>query len=760
MITDDRRARGYPDGDRIERIVAVHTDRAPAYGPAENSIMTTTHVVRHRDVHDDATDIPIGKPIAFTTVAILDDEDRRVTPGVTGELVIAGHGVALAYLGDPAETARRFSQVTGGQLAPRRYYRTGDRAREDAEGLLRFQGRFDRAIKLNGIRIEPGEIEAVLESHPLIAVILIGTENGREQLARAYATADGRPLTGAGFRRATEGRLLATMVPSIACHTDQLPMGSTGKVNLAAVRQLIAARVGDAWPLKIQDDSLLAEIGQLLGQPLLAVEQDLLNARMTSLDAVRLATRLTQRWCTSVTALDVFRLRTVAALHRLAAERTHAPKTPIFGGSNIDDEVPLTRAQRRFLFSESSTPGDEDNMVAEIYLISGPLDSGALEEAIRRVMVQHPLLRTTFPLRDGVPVQRLMPLEEIASPLTVVGAPQVAGASLREVAQRFADGCWGAAAFRLNQEPPLRTRVCRLGDDRHLFAIQAHHSVIDGRSEIIVLRDVTATHADVLAGRSPRPVTRPAYADFGAWERENVDRWIAEGIPHWRQVLGDAPPSFLPPPPVAEQAPCRTIGRSIDAQTGAWLSRAASRRGGPSVSGLITATALALKRTLSVSDMCLGMVTDRRMDPEFDDVVGYIANPVVVSVRAASYRDPGEVLAATAATVLAALQHAMTPFDEVVRILRPPRARHPWFQALTLLQGPRPSGELAPGTTLVSVPTQSRLTRREWTVQAFPDSEGGWRLVSDGRQGTLDDATAGRLAEELESAVIELSKGR
>jgi mycobactin peptide synthetase MbtE len=733
------------------------------YGPAENSLITAAHVVRSQDLAETATDVPIGKPVPLTSVALIDESGALARPGETGELVTGGDGVALEYLGNPAETAQRFFTVTTGSMRPGRYYRTGDLASLDADGLLHYRGRIDRQVKLNGIRIEPGEVEAVIESHRQItgcAVTIVETVPGRAQLACAYTTVDGDPVEEEQVRQSAGQRLLATMVPAIICHVDRLPVGDTGKVDIAAIQDLIATRLAE--PGRSSDpgpsrDSLLTEIRALLGRPALTYQDDLLGAGMTSLDAVRLAARLGTRFGTDVTAVDIFRLRTVEAIRTHTAGRRPRIQSPVLVKASASGDARLTSAQRRQLFAEWAYPGDMDNMIVEVYLISGPLQIDVLESAIRRTVMQHRSLSTIFPLSNAEPVARALSEEDIGSPLTEVPAVGLTGLSPDEGAQQFAEQSWTSGQFLLDREIPLRARVCRLDGDRSLFSLHMHHIAVDGRSEQVLLRAVMSAYADVLAGRAAAPPPCTSYADFAEWEHENVERWVADGIDYWRSALADPPAPFLPEPKGRAQARCRTVVRTIDSQAIAQLTRAAARRGGPPVSALLAATALALGRTFTVNDLCLGTVTSGRLDPAFDDVVGLFINPLAVPVREV-LGEPGALLAAVADRVLSALDHAATPFDELVRILRPPRERHPWFQALAILQEARPQGDFIKGITVTPLRTYQPLTSREWMLQAFPRFDGCWDLVASGRSDGLDEITFLDIAQGLQHSVGELAR--
>jgi amino acid adenylation domain-containing protein len=708
-----------------------------AYGPAENSIVTSVRPVRPEDVADITTDVPIGMPIPHTSVVLLGSDGRPVADGTVGEIVTGGDGMALGYLGDPEETHRRFFTVTDGLLPAGRYYRTGDLASRDAAGQLRYRGRADRQVKLNGIRTEPGEVEAVLEAIPGLTgcAVTVLPDPVRPVLACAYTSVDGRPLDSAAIREAASARLLPAMIPAVLRHVDRLPLGGTGKVDLAAVRALLSTgpmpRSGPA-----DGDPLAAEIAEMLGRPALRSDDDLLDAGLTSLDAVRIAARCTARLGGAVTLADVYIARTVEGLRRRAAGR---PIRRVASSDPVVD-LPLTHAQRRFLVGEWLHPGGADNQVLEVYRLDGPLDADVLAAAVRRVVDRHIALRTVFPLRDGEPTQHILAPDEVGDLLE----RRPAGPD----PQAFADACRRTGGFALDRRPPVRFVL----GGSHLLALHAHHVAIDGRSEQVIIPDLFEAYADVLAGRGPRPKPEPDHRAYAAWEANAPADQREADLAYWRPIVEALPaPLFAARP---GEAASRFGIRTINAWTVRQLTRAAARHGGPPVAALAAATGQALRRTFEAPAVALGLVTDGRSDPAFADVVGYLVNPVLLTLTSS-----GDPVAEAAAGVVSGLQHGVTPYDELLWVLRRPGDRHPWFQALLVLQGHRPGGELAPGLTVTAARTLPQRTGRDWTVQAFPRPDGGWDLVTEARADGIDKATAVLLADELEAATLQIAKG-
>ncbi|WP_324607487.1 non-ribosomal peptide synthetase [Streptomyces sp. NRRL B-1347] len=176
----------------VRRLYAAHPGLTVvnAYGPTENSIASTCHVIP-RDIAEDAV-IPIGRPIAQSTAHVLDAHLRPVPLGVVGELCVGGAGVGRGYLGNPELTKERFVADPFAARPGARLYRTGDLVRRLPDGTLEFVGRVDDQVKVRGFRVELGEIENALHSHPAVRGAVVTTRaSGETKKLVAYV----RPTT-------------------------------------------------------------------------------------------------------------------------------------------------------------------------------------------------------------------------------------------------------------------------------------------------------------------------------------------------------------------------------------------------------------------------------------------------------------------------------------------------------------------------------------------------------------------------------------
>ncbi|GAB3953703.1 hypothetical protein GCM10028832_08750 [Streptomyces sparsus] len=214
------------------------------YGPSENAVFSTSHIIEELSAH--AEHVPIGTPLPNTTAYVVRHDGHLATVGEEGELWLGGDGLALGYLNDREKTDERFLPDRFGDNPRGRLYRTGDVARWRADGVLEFLGRRDRQVQLRGFRVELDEIENVLSAHPdvrEVAVDVLG-EGGGERLGAAVACApdaDAEALVRRLHAHARD-RLPSYMVPVRIIATAELPLTTSGKADRGRLLDLLSER--------------------------------------------------------------------------------------------------------------------------------------------------------------------------------------------------------------------------------------------------------------------------------------------------------------------------------------------------------------------------------------------------------------------------------------------------------------------------------------------------------------------------------------
>ncbi|MEV4630259.1 amino acid adenylation domain-containing protein [Micromonospora sp. NPDC049523] len=296
------------------------------YGPVEVTVAVTDHDCA--EPYDPVYGVPIGRPLHNTRCYVLDPDGRPVPVGVQGELYLAGVQVARGYLHRPALTAERFLPDPFGPPGSR-MYRTGDRARHLADGTLAFVGRSDTQLKVRGHRIEPGEIEACLATHPQVsqAAVVAHTAGTETRLAGYVVPAPAVPPPDPeALRTHLASRLPAPMVPATIQVLAELPLTSNGKLDRAALPVPdLAATVTGRTPRTDREVVLCGLFAEALDLPLVGVDDNFFDLGGHSLRAARLAKRLRTVVGVELDLRAVFEHPTVAGLAAYLDTTTAAP---------------------------------------------------------------------------------------------------------------------------------------------------------------------------------------------------------------------------------------------------------------------------------------------------------------------------------------------------------------------------------------------------------------------------------------------------
>jgi amino acid adenylation domain-containing protein len=286
------------------------------YGPTETTIDATWW----RCEGGEAT-IPIGRPITGMRAWVLDASGQPVPPGVAGELHLGGVGLARGYLNRPELTAERFVPDPRSPKPGARLYRTGDRARWRADGVLEYLGRLDHQVKLRGMRVELGEVEAVLAGHPAVreAVVRVREDAAGDGYLTAWVVL--RPearLDRETLRHFLAEQLPVPMIPRAIVTLDALPLTPHGKLDRAALRdpgeEDLLRTAGHEAPASPLEQELAQMWTELLGVTEIGRHDDFFVIGGHSLLAARLASRLRERLGVDVPLRRIFEAPVLADL--------------------------------------------------------------------------------------------------------------------------------------------------------------------------------------------------------------------------------------------------------------------------------------------------------------------------------------------------------------------------------------------------------------------------------------------------------------
>ncbi|MEV7983565.1 amino acid adenylation domain-containing protein, partial [Streptomyces sp. NPDC086519] len=457
------------------------------YGPTEATVISTAVLLAEGITGEDVAPA-IGRPLPNVRTYVLDAYLRPVPAGVTGELYVAGDGLARGYVGRADLTAERFVACPFGD-GDGRMYRTGDLARWTADGRLEFVGRADEQVKIRGFRVELGEVEAGLAAHPQVEQAVAVVREGR-LVGYAVGEVDGEEL-----RAFAATRLPDYMVPSAVVVLDGFPLTVNGKVDRAVLPVPDLGLGGSRGPATPTEEILCGLFAELLGLEAgsVGVEGSFFEVGGDSLLVMRLIARIRSVFEVSVGVREVFAEPTVAGIGRLV-EAAGTSAGVVLARRERPERVPLSYAQQRMWFLNHMEEADGGAAVYNLPMalrLSGQLDVAALAASLGDVADRHETLRTVFPAIEGVPYQHVLQGGESHPELVVVEAGEGWRAVMQEEVGR---------GFDLAVELPWRTVLLRVSQEESVLLLVAHHIATDAWSMGVLANDLQVAYGARLSG--------------------------------------------------------------------------------------------------------------------------------------------------------------------------------------------------------------------------------------------------------------------
>ncbi|WP_257453431.1 non-ribosomal peptide synthetase [Archangium lipolyticum] len=681
------------------------------YGITETTVHVTYKEIGEKEIETNVSNI--GRAIPTLSTYVVDEQLELAPLGVAGELCVGGEGVARGYLNRDELTAARF--VASPFVPGEKLYRSGDLVRLLESGDLEYLGRIDAQVKVRGFRVETGEIETQLKTHPAVAraVVVARTDGGATYLCAYFELKEGMAAVDrSGLNdelRAHLGKFLPDyMVPQYFVAMERVPLTANGKLDRAALPSpLSMAAAPAAAPAAVPGATSPVEAklrgiwDVVISAGNVAADRSFFDAGGDSIRAIRLVGLVNEAFGTQLRIPDLYQHDTLARLSALvsgsasatdengeraalAAEfaRLKEGVAAFADVKSLDDVYPATDIEQAMLYHGLKSPGEGVYHDQLVYEFSAP---GFDAERFRRALVllagKHEVLRSRFVLDS--PDGPLLLVEKHAP--VVYGHLELASMDARQ--QSEAVRAWLAEdrtrPFVPEQAPLWRVQSFACGGGRLVLALVAHHAILDGWSASLFVRELDAIYRrlEVEPGFRPEPLS--------SRHREHVlqqllERRRPEAAAFWREELQ----GFVPLDKFAEARrnephDVREMSRELP-PTLVTAVRGAAKARGVSVKTLcLTAYLEAMSMFNYHADMVVGLVAhDRPTCVDGDRLLGCFLNTIPFRIRMPAEASWEELARTVEARLQAVRPYERLPLAEIIRVTgEDARGGNPFFSA-------------------------------------------------------------------------------
>jgi amino acid adenylation domain-containing protein len=770
-----------------------------AYGPTEASMIATV-----AECYDSQRSTVIGRPLANAQAYILDARMQPVPVGLAGELHVGGGGLARCYLRRAGLTAEKFIPDPFSARPGARLYRTGDVARYLGDGSIDFLGRLDEQVKIRGHRIEPGEIEAVLNSHPsiqqvkvvahadvpgdkrLVAYLVPSQKSSTDTSARQGVEPQEQPggaflldgnesgarasngLTATELRSYAKERLPEYMLPSAWIVLERMPLTPNGKVDLRALpapgdQSRLGSEKCYAAPRTHVEGVLAAIWSEVLGVERVGIHDDFFELGGHSLLATQVIARVRELFQVETPLRLMFESPTVGGFAQSVEtmRQSAVGLLPPIQATSDTGNLPLSFAQQRLWFLQQLDPESTSYNFSAAIRLTGRLDVAALERTLTEVVRRHETLRTIFPSKAGQASQIILPPGQVTLPLVDLSdlpqAEREAQVSrlIREEAQR---------PFDLSRGPLLRVGLMRLGEEEHVACFAVHHIIGDGWSMDVLIAEVVALYAAFIRQQpSPLPSLPIQYKDYAVWQREWLQGEVLESqLAYWKQHLGGKIPVLeLPldrPRPLVPTHRGGSKSAHFDSELAANLKALGRRDGATLYMILLAAFQSLLRRYTEHGDIIVGSPSGGRSHVETEGLIGFFVNTLAIRTDLSGNLSFREVVSKVREVVLAAQAHQDIPFEKLVEVLQPERSlsHSPLIQVWFVLLNASTAEFKLPGLSIRPLPAETGRVKLDLGL-TISEEPGGLNVIFEYNTDLFDASTVGEMLKHFEILLREVA---
>ena len=672
-----------------------------------NEMGTTCQYWITKETRIETALVPVGYPVEGKQVLLRDDEQKQVGVNETGEIAVASRYLSTGYWNNSELTNDQF--LASQRDIDGRMYLSGDIGRMLPDGCLLYVGRKDGQVKINGAKVEMGEVEAVLSEYPQIkqSAVTSFDRNGGVKYLAAYVVSRFKPApTVTEINDYLRKKLPDYMIPSAYVFLDMLPL-INGKLDRKALPKPDFKRPELSTPYVLPRNEIEEKFAMIWEETLdihpVGIHDNFFDLGGYSLAVTRLISRVMQTFQLELPVKALFNAPTIAQMTAIVTEQwgkqlrgkgndtAAAVRIP---RRSSQESAPPSFAQERLWFLNQLEPESAVYNEPRVIRLTGSLDIEALERALNHIIARHEVLRTTIELVDGSPMERIAAHRTIELP--AIDLRSYIAQNRDAEARRLIDETI-RHPFNLSSDRMLRVLLLRLADNEHILVLVKHHVASDGWSSEIFWREFAALYAAFSSGQPANLPELPIqYADYAVWQREWLQGDVLETqLSYWRNQLNDLTTLELPtdrirPAIQSFQGSKRTL--VLPAELSEALRALSREKGATLFMTLLAAFQTLLSRYTGQEDIAVGSPIAGRNRVEIEGLIGFFVNTLVLRSHVLNNLTFRELLERVRRVCLGAYTHQDLPFEKLVDELQPQRClnKNPLFQVtFQLNNGPR-----------------------------------------------------------------------
>lgn len=596
------------------------------YGPTETTIWSTTQRITNGEVS-------IGQPIINTWCYILGADKELLPLGTVGELYIGGHGVTKGYRNNSKLTSQKLVQdpLRENNLI----YKTGDLCYWKSEAL-HFVQRIDTQIKIRGHRIEVEEIENVLLKHAYVsrAVVLAVENNGNEKALVAYII----PSTDQKKPNLTEFLAIYLphyMIPSFFKELITFPLTISGKVDTNALKNIPLEqeynKISETSIQKIEDEQLvhLRNIWMdVLELEALSIDSNFFAIGGDSLKATKVLSRTNNKFQIRLDLRTLFKHPTLRLFYN-EIQHSHYSAYEYIKPVPEGEHYPLSYAQQRIWILSQFQNGSLAYTMKEGFQLVGTLDIQKLRKAVRQLIVNNSILRTTFQLLDGEPRQIVEKLFDHTIFVDYIDLQYVVEAKTKvlDIVEQYTQ-----EYFDLSKLPLFKILIIQTSSDNYTALVAIHHIIADGWSLNIIINQLFNYYNSTLVVDNLKNEINLDYKDYSVWNRNlfKADH-INIGEKFWKDYFKFKVPSLNLPynySPIGRSLGYQgqVYNASISSATATRISQLAKEHKTTVHNILLGLYSILLHSLSKQNQFTVGIATAGRKERHVEDMIGVFVN--------------------------------------------------------------------------------------------------------------------------------------